>query len=822
MNTGVASHHGARPLPAPWRSGVLLALAGLVLITPGWAAGPLRLAGPLVQFIDTNEHDDYADVTVQFSCSVHYIATTPVDHGGSATITLRLGTDCGNLLNTVPPEFPPLSGGGRLLTNARLDSVVPGEVTLTLTWARELDFVMAPTASGLGLRVRLIGTREHRAGVFATQPDAAGSYAVNLESALQPFDHAAVEAAARNFGAQAYVSETDLEDQHWYRLRVGPFSSEPEAQRVLQAALSAYPRAWLASNDEQTDLTVVERAGVATAPPVASVDPPLSDEVRAQLLRNARLALANQRYPEAVDLLTRLLRQPEYPARADAQELLGVVRERAGQLAQAKAECQEYLRRYPDRPGAVRVRARLQSLIAASLAPRSTGEVTQVAANHWSMAGSASVTYQYGTDQSVANGVATTTTSASAGLVYADLLLRDRGERYDFTARVDAGYTQNLVTTFGGSQDRTTAAYVELTDRALGWTGRLGRQSLAVQGNIGLFDGVFLGYQLGPKISISAAAGLPAYSVYSAFSTAQTFETVSAEWDPTPSWAVDGYLFNEMDLGYVDRRSVGVQTRYTHGGSTAVALIDYDVNLQQLNSATLIGNARVGAFWVLGFDADYRRSPLLELDDAVIGQNAPDLNALALQFTPSQIRQLALDRTATSETFVVSASRALGERWQFMGSLSALQLGSTPASGGVEAIESMGLDKNVSLQMSGASLLQASDLHIFGVRFDDSPQMRSETLSWDARFVVHGAWRLGPRLSVEELTDSLLGGRRFMYLPELRTDWTGRRSIFELTAGYQLQVQQQTLQPLSLTGVTQSATVQQRSLYVSASYRLRF
>jgi tetratricopeptide (TPR) repeat protein len=681
---------------------------------------------------------------------------------------------------------------------------------------------MTPTASGLGLRVRLIGTRGRKAAVFATQPDAAGSYAVNLESSPQPFDHAAVEAAARNLATQAYVSETDLEDQHWYRLRVGPFASEPEAQRVLQAAQSAYPRAWLASNDEQTDLTVVERAGVSTAPALISPDPPLSDEVRAQLLREARLALTGQRYPEAVDLLTRLLRQAEYPARADAQELLGLVRERAGQLAQAKAECQEYLRRYPDRPGAVRVRARLQSLIAASLQPKSAGDVTPAASSRWSMAGNASVTYQYGTDQNVAGGVTTTTTSASAGLVYADLLVRDRGDRYDFMARVDAGYTQNFVTSFGGSQDRTTAAYVELTDRVLGWTGRIGRQSLAMQGNIGLFDGLFLGYQVAPTVSVSAAAGLPAYSIYSAFSTAQTFETVSAEWDPTPSWALDGYLFNQMDSGFVDRRSVGIQTRYTRAGSTAVALVDYDVNLQQLNSATLIANTRVGPFWVLGFDADYRRSPLLELNDALIGQSAPDLNALALQFTPSEIRQLALDRTATSDTFVVSASRALGERWQLMASVSALQLGSTPASGGVEAIGSMGLDKNISLQMSGASLLQASDLHIFGVRFDDSPQMRSETLSWDARFVVHGAWRVGPRLSVEALNDSLLGGRRLMYLPELRTDWTGRRSIFELTAGYQLQLQQQTLQPQSLTGLTQSGTVQQRSLYVSASYRLRF
>jgi hypothetical protein len=822
MKPGASNMRSLAQLQARWHGRLALCVLCIGTVGQSWAANSVRALGPLVQFIDTNEHDDYADVTVQFACSVHYIASSPVDHGDSATLTLRLGADCGNLLSAVPPEFPPLSGGGTLLTNARVDAVVPGEVTLTLTWGRELDFVMAPTASGLGLRVRLIGTRGRKAGVLLTQPDTAAGYVVNLQSALQPFDHAAVAAAARSFGTQAYVSEIDLEDQHWYRLRVGPFASEQEAQRVLQAAQTSYARAWLAGNDEQTDLTVVERAGVAVAPASVATDPPLPPEARAQLLHDARVALTGQRYPEAVDLLTRLVRQPEYPGRADAQELLGLVRERAGQLAQAKAECEEYLRRYPDQPGAVRVRARLQSLIAASLSPRATGDFTPAPASHWSFAGSASATYQYGTDQSVAGRVTTTTTSASAGIVYADLLVRNRGDRYDFTARVDAGYTQNLVTTFGGSQDRTTAAYMELTDRALGWTGRVGRQSLAVQGNIGLFDGVYLGYQLNPAVSVSVAAGLPAYTVYSAFSTSQTFETVSAEWLPSPSWALDGYLFNEMDLGYVDRRSVGLQARYTRSGSTAVGLVDYDVNLQQLNSVTLIGNARVGPSWVLGFDADYRRSPLLELNDALIGQAAPDLTALATQFTPSQIRQLALDRAATSDTFVVSASRALGERWQFMASLSALQLGGTPASGGVEAFDSMGLDKDVSIQLSGASLLQASDLHIFGARFDDSPQLRSATLSWDARFVVRGAWRVGPRLSVEELTDTSLGGRRFMYLPELRSDWTGRRSIFEVTAGYQLQLQQQTLQPQSLTGASESGNVQQRSLYVSASYRLRF
>jgi len=781
--------------------------------------------GPLVQFIDTDERDDHADISIQFSCSVRYLSNMPISHGSKTTIRLRLGPDCGSLLNSLlPAELPLVGGGGKLVTGARIESVVPGEVTLELTWSRDLDFVMAPTATGLGLRVRLIGTSRRKATVLLSDIEAPQGYAVNLDSSETKFEQPAVEAAAASFKTQAYVSETDIEDTHWYRLRVGPFSTRAEAERVLQIALGNYPRAWLAVNDEQTDLTIIERAGAQSTADSAPTDPALPDDQRAQLMHDARAALDKRLYPEAVDLLNRLLRQPEYPGRADAQELLGLVRERAGQLAQAKAEYEAYLRRYSDRPGAERVRGRLQTLAAASLAPKSTGEFGSRANTGWNMAGSAALTYQYGKNQAVTAGTTTTTTSVNAALVYGDFLVRDRGERYDFSARVDAGYTKNLVTTFGGNQDRTTAAYVELTDRNWGLTGRVGRQSLASLGVIGLFDGLFVGYQVNSKFSVSAAAGLPAYTSYSSVSTQEKFGTVTVEYGPyRDAWVFDAYLFDETAAGETERRSVGFQTRYTQSGRTAVILADYDVAFKQLNSITLIGNLKVGQSWILGFDADYRRSPLLQLSNALIGQSAPDLQTLATQLTPSQIRQLALDRTSTSETFVISASRPLGERWQFMVDIAALQLSSTPASPATAATPavpgtpSTGLDKNIDVQTSGSSLMQAGDLHIFGVRFDDSPTARSTTLSWDARFVLPGTWRLGPRFSVEQLNDSMLGGKQYLYLPQVRGDWTGRRSIFELIAGYQVQQQQAVL----LNG-QQTGALNQRSLYISAAYRLRF
>lgn len=793
------------------------------------ATQPAMPMGPLVQVIDTDLRDDHADISVQFSCSVRYLGNAPINHGNSTKIRLRLGPDCGSLVNSFPAEIPLVGGGGDLVTGARVDSIVPGEVTLEIMWSRELDFVMAPTSTGLGLRVRLIGTNRRRGSALLGQIETPQVFAVNLESSQTPFERGKVEAAAAALKTQAYESETDIEDTHWYRLRVGPFATRAEAERVLEIAQARFPRAWLAVNDEQSDLTIVERAGVQSSPASVPTDPPLADEQRAQILRDARTALEKHQYPEAVDLLNRLLRQPEYPARADAQELMGLTRERAGQLAQAKAEYEAYLGRYPDGAGAARVRARLQALAQASLVPKTTGEFAAAANSRWTMAGSAALTYQYGKDQVVSAGTTTTTTAVDAALIYGDLLLRDRGERYDFTARVDAGYTQNLVTTFGGSQDRTTAAYVELTDRNFGLTGRLGRQSLASLGAIGLFDGLFVGYQAGPRITVSAAAGLPAYTSYSALSAQEKFGTVMVEYGPVrQAWVFDAYVFDQMAAGATERRSVGFQTRYSVPGATAVVLADYDIYFQQINSATLIGNSKVGEYWILGVDADYRRSPLLELTNALIGQNAPDLETLARELTPSQIKQLALDRTSTSETFVISASRPLGERWQFMVDLATLELSGTPASlatnttPAVAATQSTGLDKNIAVQISGSNLLQADDLHIFGVRLDDSPSARSTTLSWDARFALPGAWRLGPRFSVEQLNDPMEGGKQWLYLPQMRGDWTSRRSVFELIAGYQVQQQQAVLQQQSLTGQAQSGALNQRSLYISAAYRLRF
>jgi len=795
------------------------------LATLGLLAGPARaqlaqLAGPLVQLIDADERDDHTNVTVEFSCSVRYVANIPASRGSSTVIQLRLGPDCGASAAAIP-ETPLVGGSSALNITARAESAGLGNVALTLAWGKELNFVLAPTSDGRGLRVRLLRAGRGAIGKVGVNeaPEAPEGYAVNLVSSRQPIDAAAVQAAATALQTKAYVSELDIDDTHWYRLRVGPFTSRKEAERVLRAASQQYPRAWIGINDE-TSTEVMATAHAAT--PTASagpVDPPLPDAERKKLLRDAQAAIKHRKFPQAIELLTKLLRQPEYPDRQMAQELLGLTQQRAGHLALAKQAYEDYLQRYPDGLGAPRIRNRLRTLAAAGRGARSTGDFGGGDRElGWSKTGIASVLYQNGQDHVEVGGTSTDLTSVNVLLTDADLLVRHRGFRYDFATRVSGGYTHQLGSTGassgagGAGSGRVNAAYVELADRQAGLSGRFGRQSHAGDGILGIFDGAFLSWQWKPTLTFNAAAGLPADTGRSGVSTDRQFVALSADFGTfRQAWDFGVFAVGQQISGNADRRAVGFETRYFVPGRTAVLLVDYDFNFQALNSAILMGNWALPGRWVLAFDVDHRRSPVLMLRNALIGQPVTDFSALEQLFTPAEIEQLAQDRTPVTDALSLSLSRPLSERWQLMIDAFGMRTGASPESGGVVATPSTGIDRSLQLQLVGSSLMRASDLHFFGARVEQSPTQRSAMLMWNARFPIVGAWRIGPRLRVERRESDTTQSTQMLYLPEIRIDWSSQKSIFEFNAGGEIGKQ-------DLPADTQKT----RRLYFLLGYRLRF
>ncbi len=122
--------------------------AGLLL--PGLAAA--QGLSRLVEVVDANDAERNVNVLVQLRCSARYVTHGPTDLGASVSVRLRLGPDCGTG-GSVPSERPTIGGSSRLVRDVRLEEVMPGEVAITVQWAKTLNFVLAPTTDGRGFRV---------------------------------------------------------------------------------------------------------------------------------------------------------------------------------------------------------------------------------------------------------------------------------------------------------------------------------------------------------------------------------------------------------------------------------------------------------------------------------------------------------------------------------------------------------------------------------------------------------------------------------------------------------------------------------------------
>jgi tetratricopeptide (TPR) repeat protein len=804
----------------------LATLVMLAMLLPGITPAQIS-AGPLNRLVDLVEataHDEQVDLAVQFNCSIRYVTHLPASEGSEVRIQLLPLGDCGlNAFSQVVPEVPPVSDEAGVLSSARLESEAPGQVTLLLAFRKVEQFVIAQGSDPRGLRIRLLRQARPRSKVLISQsPDGAEHFAINLESQPKPFDPAAIQLAHDRLQVPVFVSEATVGDVKWYRLRAGPIERRADAERVLDRALPDYPRAWLAQGD---DLVTSELGTTPAAPALPAVqragtDAPLPPETIKRMLSEARSAMGARDYSKAISLLTALQRQPEFPERARAQELLGLARERAGQLAHAKAEYEEYLRRYPHGEAAERIAARLRILRAAS-AESKGGGLGAAGARGWQINGGFGQLFRYdstrydsGTGTPGAPDLPTSTQTTRQNALYndVDFLARHRGESLDLLMRLSAGYTKHFGTDAFGDYKRVSLASIELSDRPLGLLARVGRQVRYQDGILGTFDGLFVSYRLHPGWTLNAAAGYPVELTNQSVQTRERFESLALAYAP-PGRHWDGSIFaaaQQFD-GIRDRRAVGFEARYLASRASLITFVDYDVSFKSLNVATLLGTIQLPGRWIVSLDAERRNSPVLTTRNALIGQPETTLAQLEQTFTLNEIYQLARDRTATTDDYAITATAPLGQRFHFAATVSAMRIGATPASGGVDAQPSTGLDVTYQAQFYGSSLWTSKDFNILTFTYGDTEVGRIEAVSASSRFPIGGAWRLGPRLSVDHREITFDGSSQYTVAPSMLLDYQRGRSLFQLEIGGQ-------------TG-KRSATQQSentRRYYVSLAYRIGF
>ena len=763
-------------------------LSTLALLLLAW--GPTahaQVAGRLIEEVSVAEQEGYAIVTLVFGCDVRYVSHFPATSGDMVRVRLSPGAACGS--PAAGWVVPPVIDSRGVVRSVSVDRNLGRDADLTIRWSRSENFAVVPPTNGRGLRVLVSRPETKRAKVTVQEVTSGASvYAVNLDVAREPFDAAAISAAQQSTGVRTYVSETVVDGQKWYRLRAGPFVSEADARRVLAAARTRYPKAWLAvSDDKPTTAAGVPEAVTGVARTTAPGNATLTQQDIDQAMKRAEELMRRKDYAAAIQLLTRLTEQPEFPQRAQAQELLGLARERSGQLAHAKAEYEEYLRRYPQGEAAGRVNKRLRALtFAASPASRQARE-SAASESHWRVYGGVSQIYRRDSSSFDNGTVSSSGTTQDAILSDVALAARRSGERYDFATRASGAYGLDLMSDGPGNDATVTLLFAELTDRMLGWTVRGGRQSGSLGGLIGTFDGLYAGYQVAPKLRLNTHLGYPVDSSRSAPSSERSFYALSADVGTfAEAWDVSVYAIDQTYSGLTDRQAIGSELRYFRPGRTFVGLLDYDLHFGTLNDVLLLATATLPSNWTVAVNYDHRKSPGISTRNALIGQQVRSFDQLFGLFSAAEIARLARDRTAESDTYTVSLSRQFGERWQWSTDLSSLSISATPASGGVEATPATGTDLIFSTQALGYGLFGRGDVSSLGFQYQAGDATDTISLGLYAQLPLSRGWLITPRLRVDQRQFHLDGSTQLLYSPGLRTELRLQNLSLELEAGAEI------------------------------------
>jgi hypothetical protein len=782
---------------------VALGLSGKVAT----AQSPSRL----VDAVDVNERDQRIDINLIFGCGLRYINHTPASEGEVVQIHLVPLADCGNVSGALLAPAPLLDN--RVIASIELEQLTAQQVNLNVRFARKELFVMAPAGDSHGLRIRLLREKTDGGRVYVGESGPPANYAINLDSSQQPFEDDAVQHAREVTGAPAYVSEYQLGDQKWYRLRAGPIASQADARRLLTMVRTEYPKAWLAiADDEALNASGNPESADLVLPTRPSANASLTQQDIDATLGKARKAFSRKDYATAIPLLTKVLEQPEFPHRAEAQELMGLARERNRQLAHAKAEYEDYLRRYPDGPAVKRIKERLRALAFATRPARAGVAGAGDEEGAWRIYGGASQIYRRDDSQLENDALSTDLTTQNAVLNDVDLVARRRGERFDFSTRLSAGYIKDMLSDGPGDQTRVGTMYVEFGDRELDWNARLGRQSRNAAGLFGTFDGLYAGYQLKPWVRLNAAVGYPVDNTRDSLISERRFAGLAADFGPFASaWDVSLYSVLQSIESNTDRRAIGTEVHYFKPGRTLVALVDYDLHYQEWNSGVLLGTLELPGRWTVTGNVDHRKSPSLSLRNALVGQPFATFDELLGVFSLTELEQLAQDRTADTDLYSFSVSHPAGERWQWTLDYSNFHNKGTPASGGVDEVPDLGAESAISLQGIVSGLFGGSDLSTVAMRHQTGPTVNTDSVGLSTRFPLGRAWRLAPRVRVDRrelLTD---GSDEMLYVPTLRLELLTRRILFECEGGAEFGRR-------DLAGSMEKST----RYYFSLGYRMNF
>jgi tetratricopeptide (TPR) repeat protein len=656
------------------------------------------------------------------------------------------------------------------------------------------------------------------------EKDLSDLYAIGLISSLKPIDQTTIPGIKGLENYRLYTTRFEKDGKVWHRLRLGFFPTEKAAAKILSQLIGKFPKAWITIVSlEERKMAEMAKITPTLIPPAAPPTPPspapptpkkpaetkpaapetgkeeikvsaaISDERLVDVMEEAKQAMTGGEYRRAIQIYTKVLQYPDHKYRQEAQELLGLARDRNGQIAHARAEYEEYLRQYPEGEGAKRVRQRLAGLLTATAKPREKLRKAKKTPEEkvWQKEIYGSFSQFYNRDVSTTDPIGETVNQNTLTSDL-DFNARMKSARHELGSFFIGGFQKDFE---DSTEDEFSVSqlYVYARDLRKHLSLRVGRQSESSSGILGRFDGGLGSFQLFPALRLNVVAGYPVdFDTSKGLDTGKHFYGTSLDLGTfAKHWDINTFYIEQEVDGITDRQAIGGEIRYFSPTGSFFSLVDYDISYNELNTILFTGNLVMSDGTTFNLSADYRTSPILTTSNALQGQGVDSVSDLLNVFGASEdeVRKQAQAVTTNSWSATLGGSRPLSEKLQISADVTVSELKGTGASGGgtlmtIEAIPGTGIESFYNLQFIGSSLIQEGDIAILGFRYQNTSSSDTYTANLNTRYPVNRNFRINPRFRVDYRQNDEGSGDQLTTAPSIRIDYRFKRRVrIELEGG---------------------------------------
>jgi len=747
---------------------LLRSLLGIALVATALAA-----RAQLIDDVSVQAQGSDTLVRIAFNGTVRFLQQSPTSPAQLYQVTFEVVGAPDALLRQATDEQRRVAASGNLPEVNITCNAAPGKTTKQLTVQLSSAVVMQARQGTSSRTIDLVFSQRPYIVVLQQVPSNQPDKLLPVPNRLQTFE--------------VFTTNRVVDGTPSIEVSIGWFRTAEEAEAVRQAALDRFPQAKVVDL-LQRNLQATALASPVPAPRSAAVVPvpvpmpvpapvpatPAAPEVpasapasepaaapapqpapvtprpsvtatpdiearAAELMNRARTALADRKLEEAIDALNQLLLLPPNSQSQEAQELIGLAWERAGDQRRARVEYELYLKLYPEGEGAQRVAQRLASLegapatgtqtLAEAGAPTTRAEPRKFSGNI--------AQYYYGgkaRSQSLVNLPAgidqSTLTKTTESAIVTSVDLSGRFASKDSETRVVLrGTGSSNLTSSSHNTSLLNAAYVDYKRNESGLAIRIGRQSAISGGLLGLFDGVSMSYPIRQGLKVDVMGGAPANLLVDAPSQRLLAAMLEAD-GIGDHWGGDLYIVDQTTEGIANRRSLGGELRYSGERGSAYALVDYDTLFRAVNAVSLQGSVQAPGQTTVTVLIDSRKAPSLQMTNALISSGFTSLKTMLQMMSLDEVRNAARNTTAQAKQGLISISRPWSEKWQLSADLRYSAIGALPAVGDFEATPATGAQYGLTLQLTGSNLYSKRDINNFNVSLLSTPFFKGTQLSY--------------------------------------------------------------------------------------------